>query len=184
MFFKVLMNIAKVTHQSVIHGNALEIFGYGVVITGCSGSGKTELSLKLIDRGHKFISDDQVLIQTDAHNDLWIGQEHESQNQFIHLGGIGFVDISAVYGKLAMAALPVKCNLFIELDSGVLDASTRIANLATYIDILEQKVPLVKLHIALDRPLELLVEVLVKKQQQLDGGHDANQIFIDNLKTR
>lgn len=164
--------------QQIIHGTALSIFGYGVVIIGNSGSGKSELSLKLIDRGHKFIADDHVLIKKD-HNKLWI---HQHTQQFMHLGGIGFVDIIATYGKNFTTNEAVLCNLFIELENHNLDFNNRLAELSTQIDILGHKMPSTKLYIAQNRPLELLVEVLVKKQQQLDNGYNANQTFINNLK--
>jgi|GEM_PF-4377596 len=167
------------TKQKIIHGTALEIFGYGVVIIGNSGSGKSELSLKLIDRQHKFIADDNVLIKQEQDNSLWLHQQRTPG--FMHLGGIGFVDLAAIYGKHNIVNNPIKCNLFIELENSELNHTNRITELSTHIDILDQKIPLVKLFIAQNRPLELLVEVLVKKQQQLDGGYDANQVFVKNL---
>lgn len=167
------------TKQKIIHGTALEIFGYGVVIIGNSGSGKSELSLKLIDRQHKFIADDNVLIRQEQDNSLYIHQQHTTG--FIHLGGIGFVDVESIYGSHAIANNPTKCNLFIELENSKLDHTNRITELSTHIDILDQKIPLTKLFLAQNRPIELLVEVLVKKQQQLDRGYDAHQTFINNL---
>lgn len=163
--------------QQVIHGTALEIFGYGIVIIGSSGSGKSELLLRLIDRGHKFIADDHVLIK-DQDNTLWL---HNHMTQFIHLGGIGFVDMLETYSKNVFTNSAVRCNLFIELEHSALDHTNRIAELSAHMDILAHKVPLTKLYIAQHRPLELLVEILVKKQQQLDRGYNANQTFINSL---
>lgn len=165
-------------NQKIIHGTALEIFGYGVVIVGSSGSGKSELSLRLIDRKHKFIADDHVLIRKDENNILWL---HQHATQFIHLGGIGFVDIAETYSNNVIASSKTRCNLFIELENSPLDHENRIAELSTHIKILEHSVPVTKLYIAKNRPLELLVEVLVKKQQQLDRGYNANETFINNL---
>jgi serine kinase of HPr protein (carbohydrate metabolism regulator) len=46
------------------HGTAISIGGHGVLIMGESGSGKSDLALRLIDRGAILISDDVVFLET------------------------------------------------------------------------------------------------------------------------
>jgi HPr kinase/phosphorylase len=48
---------------TLIHATAISIDGYGVIITGPSGSGKSDLALRLIDRGAMLICDDQVGVE-------------------------------------------------------------------------------------------------------------------------
>ena len=48
------------SRQETVHATAVAIAGAGVLIRGASGSGKSDLALRLIDRGAKLISDDQV----------------------------------------------------------------------------------------------------------------------------
>lgn len=48
----------------MIHGTAISINGHGVLILGESGSGKSDLALRLIDRGAILISDDVVFLET------------------------------------------------------------------------------------------------------------------------
>ena len=50
--------------QPMIHGTAISIGGYAVLIMGGSGSGKSDLALRLIDRGAILISDDVVFLET------------------------------------------------------------------------------------------------------------------------
>lgn len=56
--------------QELVHATAVAINGdgndYGVLITGDSGSGKSDLALRLIDRGAILISDDQVILAKDG----------------------------------------------------------------------------------------------------------------------
>jgi len=52
--------------SQLIHATAVAIGGRGVLLTGTSGAGKSDLALRLIDRGAVLISDDQVVIETDA----------------------------------------------------------------------------------------------------------------------
>lgn len=53
------------TNANVItlHATAVAIAGYGVIFTGKSGSGKSDLALRLIDRGAVLISDDSVILK-------------------------------------------------------------------------------------------------------------------------
>ncbi|WP_414903092.1 HPr kinase/phosphorylase [Sphingomonas flavalba] len=46
----------------MVHATAVSIHGRGVLIEGRSGSGKSDLALRLIDRGALLVSDDQVLL--------------------------------------------------------------------------------------------------------------------------
>jgi HPr kinase/phosphorylase len=46
-----------------LHGTAVSIAGEGVLIIGASGSGKSDLALRLIDRGAVLISDDRIIIE-------------------------------------------------------------------------------------------------------------------------
>jgi serine kinase of HPr protein (carbohydrate metabolism regulator) len=44
--------------DALVHGSCVAIGGRGVLIGGRSGSGKSDLSLRLIDRGASLVSDD------------------------------------------------------------------------------------------------------------------------------
>lgn len=48
----------------MVHASAVAIDGYGVLLLGPSGSGKSDLALRLIDRGAMLISDDIVVVET------------------------------------------------------------------------------------------------------------------------
>ncbi|WP_395637169.1 HPr kinase/phosphorylase [Sphingorhabdus sp.] len=50
--------------RQMLHGTAISIGGHGVLIMGESGSGKSDLALRLIDRGAILISDDVVFLET------------------------------------------------------------------------------------------------------------------------
>ncbi len=78
-----------------LHGCFVEVFGIGVFIKGRSGIGKTELMLKLLNKGHFFISDDLVIFKRDNFSRV-IGFNN---GKFItHLRNFGFIDIIKVYG--------------------------------------------------------------------------------------
>jgi HPr kinase/phosphorylase len=49
-----------------VHGVLVQVHGVGVLLTGPSGIGKSETALALVERGHRLIADDNVLLTTDA----------------------------------------------------------------------------------------------------------------------
>lgn len=155
-----------------IHGSALCIFGYGVLISAESGSGKTELAIALIDRGHRLISDDQVTI-----NETTL-QMIPAKQPFMHIGGVGFVDVVETYGMSSIGS-PTKIRMKIELVNDNLSNSERLSSLVSSSSVFGHSIPTYKLHVKQNRPLVLLVELMVKKQIQLDHGYDAHQSFIN-----
>ena len=178
--------MTEILTPHISHGVAFCINDYGVVITGESAIGKSDLALKLIERGHKFIADDHIeLIRVD--NNLNI-QAHDKLGGFIYIRDIGFVDVKATYGNNSLISQH-KLNFIIEL---IKDAwipghachSTEITKGSfCYTEILGQQIPTIKLNIINNRPLELLIELAVKCKQLLDKGLDANQNFIDKQQS-
>jgi HPr kinase/phosphorylase len=94
-----------------LHGCFVEVFGMGIFIKGKSGIGKTELVLKLLNRGHFFIADDLVIFKKDNFSRV-IGFNN---GKFIaHLKNVGFIDIIKTYGIERVKDSAV-LNLIIEL---------------------------------------------------------------------
>ena len=82
------------------HGNFLQINNIGVWLTGEPRIGKSTLSLALIDRGHRLISDDAVVLY-DRH-DTVIGQAPKSIQGFLWIAGMDVIDVSKLCGNNAL----------------------------------------------------------------------------------
>ncbi len=80
-----------------IHGVLVDIFGEGVLITGESGIGKSEVALELIHRGHRLVSDDVVEIKKVSDVTL-VGTAPDITRHFIELRGIGIIDAKSLFG--------------------------------------------------------------------------------------
>jgi HPr kinase/phosphorylase len=84
-----------------MHGVFMDILGLGVMITGESGLGKSELGLELISRGHGLVADDAVdlfrINQTSIE-----GRCPELLQNLLELRGIGLLDIRAIFGETAV----------------------------------------------------------------------------------
>lgn len=80
-----------------IHGVLVDIYGEGVLITGESGIGKSEVALELIHRGHRLVSDDVVEIKKVSDASL-VGSAPDITRHFIELRGIGIIDAKTLFG--------------------------------------------------------------------------------------
>ena len=87
------MKIYK-NNSKIIHASSVDINGKGVVILGKSGTGKSNLAIKLISMGAKLISDDQSLLKL-TENKIIITKPETTPN-FIEARGIGLIEVPFV----------------------------------------------------------------------------------------
>ena len=85
----------------IIHGELVRVFGVGVLITGRSGMGKSEIALELIKRGHQLVGDDRIDCYK-IHDDL-VGRTTPMLEGFMELRGVGIINVSRMYGVGAVA---------------------------------------------------------------------------------
>ncbi len=83
------------------HGVFMDILGLGVLLTGESGLGKSELGLELISRGHGLVADDAVDLYRVSQTALE-GRCPELLANLLEVRGIGLLDIKAIFGETAV----------------------------------------------------------------------------------
>lgn len=161
-----------------VHGVLLSIFGKGVLIKGESGSGKSEVALELIKKGHQLIADDLVECYQ-VHNNI-IGKAPKILKGFLELRGIGVVNVNKMFG--AIATLPRHTIHFVvELQHW--DASFDYDRIGIgntkYEQILGCEIPKVILPVRSGRNMANLVESAVSNMALKENGYDAAQEFED-----
>jgi HPr kinase/phosphorylase len=87
--------------QTTLHGSLSDVYGVGLLFIGQSGIGKSECVLDLVERGHRLVADDLVLVRRKG-NDILIGRGHELQRHYMEIRGVGLVDIPAIFGIRAV----------------------------------------------------------------------------------
>jgi len=87
--------------QTTLHGSLADVYGVGLLFMGQSGIGKSECVLDLVERGHRIVADDLVLVRRKG-NDILIGRGHELQRHYMEIRGVGLVDIPAIFGIRAV----------------------------------------------------------------------------------
>ena len=83
-------------HETMRHGVLMDVAGVGVLIEGDAGIGKSEIALELINRGHRLVADDCVIIR--LINENLIGTAPEKIRNFMEIRGLGIINIQTMYG--------------------------------------------------------------------------------------
>lgn len=83
------------------HATLVDIYGVGVLVTGRSGIGKSETALDLVERGHRLVADDLVVITRQSRGVL-VGAGRESAEHLMEIRGLGIIDIFPLFGVRAI----------------------------------------------------------------------------------
>jgi HPr kinase/phosphorylase len=161
------------------HGVFMDILGLGVLLTGESGLGKSELGLELISRGHGLVADDAVDVYRMSQTALE-GRCPELLLNLLEVRGIGLLDIKAIFGETAVRRkMRVKLIVHLVRKETLEREFERLPYEPLYERILD--VPVRKVVIAVDagRNLAVLVEAAVRNTILQLRGIDTYKEFIE-----
>lgn len=108
--------------QTTLHGSLADVYGVGLLFIGQSGIGKSECVLDLVERGHRIVADDLVLVRRKG-ADILIGRGHELQRHYMEIRGVGLVDIPAIFGIRAVRQQK-RIEVVVQLEEWRQDATT------------------------------------------------------------
>lgn len=80
-----------------VHGTLVDVYGVGLLFTGRSGIGKSEIALDLIERGHRLVADDTVHVRKIA-DDVLTGRGNQHLRHFMEIRGIGIINVQDLFG--------------------------------------------------------------------------------------
>jgi HPr kinase/phosphorylase len=161
------------------HGVFMDILGLGVLLTGESGLGKSELGLELISRGHGLVADDAVDLYRVSQTALE-GRCPDLLMNLLEVRGIGLLDIKAIFGETAVRR-KMRLKLIVHLVRK--ETMDRDFERLPYEPLSEEilEVPIRKTVIAVDagRNLAVLVEAAVRNTILQLRGIDTYAEFIE-----
>lgn len=152
------------------HGVFMEVAGSGVLITGASGIGKSELALELLSRGHRLIADDAPYFVRGTQGIE--GHCPEPIRDLLEVRGLGIINIRSLFGDNALK--PHKnLRLLIELytaDHKNIHADERLRGERGQITICQETIPLFRLPVAPGRNIAVFVETVVRQHNLERNG--------------
>jgi HPr kinase/phosphorylase len=163
-----------------MHGVLLDVLGLGVLITGESGVGKSELALELISRGHGLVADDVVELRRIAPETLE-GNCPPMLRDFLEVRGLGVLNIRTIFGETAVRRRKnMKLIVYLQNLNGTDGNSTErlpISHLNE--NIMNVDIRKVVIPVAAGRNLAVLVEAAVRNYILQIRGIDSTQELIN-----
>lgn len=158
-----------------LHGVMVEVYGFGVLLKGKSGIGKSETALELIHRGHRLIADDMVKLTRFPDGRL-VGKA-EKVPYFMEIRGLGIIDIKTLYG-LGSIREAKKIDLVIELKEMIEDDYMTKADYSEgSISIMDQKIRKVDLYVSSGRNAASMVEIATMRLRAKKLGYDSENEY-------
>ena len=162
---------------TAMHGVLLDVNGMGILLTGNSGVGKSETAMELIQRGHRLVADDAVLIKR-VEPELVVGTAPERIRYFMDLRGIGVINVKNMYGSGSVLD-EKQIDLVMEMEPWRQGKEyDRLGGERNIEDILGVKVPKLVIPVSPGRNLAILIEVAARNQRLKLMGYDASQELI------
>ncbi|MBN2200610.1 HPr kinase/phosphorylase [bacterium] len=170
----------KFAPRELIHGSMVDVYGIGVLITGRSGIGKSEVALDLVSRGHRLVADDIVTVDRRTSGVL-IGKVNETLRYHMEIRGLGIIDIHAIFGIRGIRKMK-KVEVQVELvDWEKSEKYERLGLEDITVDILGEKVHLVRLPIYPGKNISMIVEVIALNELLKIYGYNAAEAFENQI---
>lgn len=169
--------------STIVHGVLVDVLGVGIYLMGKSGIGKSECALDLILRGHRLVADDVVKVRTKLPAVLF-GESMDLLHYHMEIRGLGIINIKHLFGVSAIRERK-KIDLAIELQEWQTGQDVDRLGLEEHtFELLDVKIPLLKIPVMLGRNLTSIVEVAARNQLLKEMGYHSAQEFQALLEKR
>jgi len=176
----------KFAPRTVMHGSLVSVHGIGLLFTGRSGIGKSEIALDLVERGHQLVADDVVNVV--RRNNIIIGSPSEIARDHLEVRGLGIINVRNIFGIRSLRQqkrIQARVNLrdwnekFNVERIGIDEATTQILGV---------EIPLIELPINPGKNITVLAEVIALnthlKFQGRDAAHEFQNKLLEQMKQK
>lgn len=169
--------------SSTLHGSLADVFGVGLLFTGRSGIGKSEIVLDLVERGHRLVADDLVVCHRRG-NELLIGRGHELQRHFMEIRGIGLIDVRSVFG-IRSVRQQKRIEVVVQLEEWTEDAPVERTGLDPQVTkILGVELPKITVYLNPGKNITVISEVIAMNHLLRYYGENPAEQFNQRLMSR
>ncbi len=166
----------KLAPSDSLHGVLMSVYGVGVLITGESGMGKSEIALELIKRGHVLVADDRIDVSR-VHNTI-VGRPPLLLEGMLEIRGVGIIDVSKMFGASSLLK-KFNINIIIKLENFDQNFNyTRVGvEEMNYTKILGVELPTLILPVRQGRSMGVIVESAVTNYRLTEQGFNSAKEF-------
>ncbi len=163
-----------------LHGSFIDVYGVGLLFTGGSGIGKSEIALDLVERGHRLVADDVVILNNNTGTAL-MGTGTNLVQHFMEIRGLGIIDVRRMFG-IRSIRYQKRLEIIVELE--VWDSKgdyTRTGLEEKHTQILGVDIMTVKLPIFPGKNITVIAETIALNYLLKTYGYNASEVFTNKL---
>lgn len=169
--------------QQTIHGSLVDVYGIGLLLIGKSGIGKSEVALDLVERGHRLVADDVVIV-TKKEEQLLMGSGTDLVQHFMEVRGLGLVDVRAMFGIRAIR-FQKRVEIVVNMQLWDQDEEyTRLGMVDDVFTVLDVDLPMVKVPVTPGKNITVICEVIAMNHLLRHYGYDPAEVFTKRLADR
>lgn len=168
--------------QTVVHGSMVDVYGIGILISGKSGIGKSEVALDLIERGHRLVADDVVVLT--RKNSVIMAASTDMNKHFMEIRGLGIIDVMSMFG---IRSVRYQKRLEVIIDLFLWEKNTQVTRTGLdkeFSDVLGVNIPITRLPITPGKNITVIAEVIAMNHLLSHYGYDAAVAFQQKIKNR
>lgn len=170
----------KFAPHTTVHGSLVDVHGIGILFTGRSGIGKSEIALDLVERGHRLVADDMVHLFRRGRETL-IGCGKEDVQHHLEIRGLGIIDVMSLYG---IRGLRLRKRVEVEVkleDQKNIEEFDRTGLDTNYSEYLGVKIPLLQIPIFPGKNITVIAETIAMNTLLKLYGYDSAKEFNKRL---
>ena len=173
--------------RTAIHGSLVDVYGIGLLFVGASGIGKSEIAVDLVERGHRLVADDVVLVSRKLQG-IIVGSSGETLRDHIEIRGLGILNVRNMFGVRAVR-MQKRVEVVVKLIKWDETAAyDRIGLDEDWVSILDLEVPQVTVPIYPGKNITVIAETIALNYQlKIQGYHTAqefNRRLVERMKNK
>jgi len=156
--------------QTMVHGAMVDVYGIGILIVGKSGIGKSEVALDLVERGHRLVADDVVMLTKKS--SVLMASATQMSKHFMEIRGLGIIDVMSMFG---IRSIRYQKRLEVVMELTLWDDTNEVNRTGLdhdTLEILDLEIPYIKLPITPGKNITVIAEVIAMNHLLKHYGYD------------
>jgi HPr kinase/phosphorylase len=169
--------------RASVHGSFVDVYGVGMLFIGRSGIGKSEIALDLVERGHRLVADDVVLLSKKGETTL-MGTGTSLVQHFMEIRGLGIIDVRQMFG-IRSIRFQKRLEIVVQLEEWNEDGEyTRTGLDNEHGELMGVEINTIKLPIIAGKNITVIAEVIALNYLLKTYGYDAAEVLQSKLEEK